>query len=86
MTRVYRCKLCGLTVWSSVRERGAVGAVYVVGRRYKLSDVARIAEVLGVTAACVDESDDTFVEVLTSLIRLCAKVSAPAALSCTGSA
>jgi hypothetical protein len=55
-------------------HRQVLSSVLCVLYRFKLSDVARIGEVLEVTAACVDASDDTFVEVLVGIIRLCAKV------------
>jgi hypothetical protein len=44
--------------------------------RYKLAELSNIAEVIDVCAACVDGSDDTFVEVLVALVNLCAKASA----------
>ncbi len=50
--------------------------------RYKLSELARISEVIDVCAACVDGTEDTFVEVLVSLVKLCAKVTARAVQPC----
>lgn len=55
------------------------GLVVPCNCRYKLSELSNIAEVIDVCAACVDGSDDTFVEVLVALVNLCAKASAAAA-------
>ncbi len=43
--------------------------------RYKLSEVARIAEVMDVCATCVHDAESIFVSVLVELIQLCRKVS-----------